>query len=289
MKKLKDILRLGSETKTVLTILMKNKAGIVGIIIVVGFVFVGLLSPFIAPYDPIEMHLDKRFQSPNNEFLLGTDEFGRDILSRIIYGARVSFSVSVVSVAIAMCIGVLVGSISGYYGGKIDMIIMRLLDIANSFPYLLLAVGIMAILGRGIDKLILVLPLIFWTTHARITRSLALSLKNKEFIEAAKIFGASDFRIIRSHILINVLPHCIVIGTFQLGSAIITETSLSFLGLGVNPPMPSWGSMLTNARGYILTAPYLAIIPGVVISLVILGFNLLGDALRDALDPRLRL
>jgi len=220
---------------------------------------------------------------------LGTDEFGRDTLSRIIYGARVSISISVTTVAIAMFVGVLIGSISGYYGGKVDFIVMRFVDIFNSFPALLLALGIITVLGRGIEKLMLVLPILFWPEYARITRGLALYLEKMDYVEAARVFGSSKLRVVLNHILPNVLPTSIVIGTFQLGSAIITETSLSFLGLGVNPPMPSWGNMLTNAREYILRAPQLAIIPGMVITIVILGFNLLGDALRDALDPRLRI
>lgn len=288
MKRLKNALRPGSETRIILMMLKKSKTGIAGLIIVAGFAVTALFAPFISPYNPIEMHLDKRLVPPNTEFLLGTDEFGRDVLSRIIYGARVSFSVSIVTVAIAMFIGVLIGSISGYYGGKVDLILMRFVDIFTSFPYLILAVGIMAVLGRGIDKLMLALPIIFWVVYARVTRSIVLSLKKMDYVAAAKAFGASDLRILLHHILINVVPQTIVIGTFQLGTAIVTETSLSFLGLGVNPPMPSWGNMLTNARDYILKDPYLAIIPGLVITLVILGFNLLGDALRDALDPRLR-
>jgi peptide/nickel transport system permease protein len=269
--------------------LKKNRFGIGGLIVVIAFLTIAILAPFLAPYDPIEMHLDKRFLPSSSEFLLGTDEFGRDTLSRIIYGARVSISISVTTVAMAMFVGVLIGSISGYYGGKVDFIVMRFVDIFNAFPALLLALGIITVLGRGIEKLMLVLPILFWPEYARITRGLALYLKKMDYVEAARVFGSSKLRVVLNHILPNVLPTSIVIGTFQLGSAIITETSLSFLGLGVNPPMPSWGNMLTNSREYILRAPQLAIIPGMVIMVVILGFNLLGDALRDALDPRLRI
>jgi len=289
MKSLRSLYRPGSEMRTIATMLKKNRFGIGGLIIVIAFLTIAILAPFLAPYDPIEMHLDKRFLPSSSEFLLGTDEFGRDTLSRIIYGARVSISISVTTVAIAMFVGVLIGSISGYYGGKVDFIVMRFVDIFNSFPALLLALGIITVLGRGIEKLMLVLPILFWPEYARITRGLALYLEKMDYVEAARVFGSSKLRVVLSHILPNVLPTSIVIGTFQLGSAIITETSLSFLGLGVNPPMPSWGNMLTNAREYILRAPQLAIIPGMVITIVILGFNLLGDALRDALDPRLRI
>ena len=289
MKSLRSLYRPGSEMRTIATMLKKNRFGIGGLIIVIAFLTIAILAPFLAPYDPIEMHLDKRFLPSSSEFLLGTDEFGRDTLSRIIYGARVSISISVTTVAIAMFVGVLIGSISGYYGGKVDFIVMRFVDIFNSFPALLLALGIITVLGRGIEKLMLVLPILFWPEYARITRGLALYLEKMDYVEAARVFGSSKLRVVLNHILPNVLPTSIVIGTFQLGSAIITETSLSFLGLGVNPPMPSWGNMLTNAREYILRAPQLAIIPGMVITIVILGFNLLGDALRDALDPRLRI
>ena len=289
MKSLRSVYRPGSEMRTIATMLKKNRFGIGGLIVVIAFVTIAILAPFLAPYDPIEMHLDKRFLPSSSEFLLGTDEFGRDTLSRIIYGARVSISISVTTVAVAMLVGVLIGSISGYYGGKVDFIVMRFVDIFNSFPALLLALGIITVLGRGVEKLMLVLPILFWPEYARITRGLALYLEKMDYVEAARVFGSSKLRVVLSHILPNVFPTCIVIGTFQLGSAIITETSLSFLGLGVNPPMPSWGNMLTNSREYILRAPQLAIIPGMVITIVILGFNLLGDALRDALDPRLRI
>jgi len=289
MKSLRSLYRPGSEMRTIVTMLKKNRFGIGGLIVVIAFLTIAILAPFLAPYDPIEMHLDKRFVPSSSEFLLGTDEFGRDTLSRIIYGARVSISISVTTVAMAMFVGVLIGSISGYYGGKVDFIVMRFVDIFNAFPALLLALGIITVLGRGIEKLMLVLPILFWPEYARITRGLALYLKKMDYVEAARVFGSSKLRVVLNHILPNVLPTSIVIGTFQLGSAIITETSLSFLGLGVNPPMPSWGNMLTNSREYILRAPQLAIIPGMVITIVILGFNLLGDALRDALDPRLRI
>jgi len=278
-----------SAAATIITSLRKSKFGIAGLVVVVAFTFVAVFAPFIAPYNPTEVHVERRFLLPSLQFLLGTDEFGRDVLSRLIYGAQVSFIVAVGTVAISMAVGVLVGSISGYYRGRIDFVIMRVVDIFTSFPYLLLAVGIIAVLGRGVDRLILVLPLLFWTDYARITRGISLYLVKLEYIEASKIFGSSGPRIIVSHVLPNVFPTCIVIATFQLASAIVTETSLSFLGLGVNPPMASWGNMLTNSQEYILRAPQLAIIPGLVITAVILGFNLLGDALRDALDPRLRL
>jgi len=288
MESLKDFWRPGSETRIAFTMLKKNKSGIMGIIIITAYVFISIFGPFIAPYDPIEMHLETRFLLPTKEFLLGTDEYGRDILSRIIYGSRIAFIISTTTVAIAMFIGILIGSITGYYSGKVDLIIMRFVDIITSFPTIILALGIMAVLGRGIDKLLLVLPLMYWTGYTRIVRSITLSLRKMDYIDAAKVFGASNLRIIISHILNNVFPTCIVIGTFQLGTAILTESSLSFLGLGINPPAPSWGNMLTNSREYILKAPHLAIFPGLAITIVILGFNLLGDALRDALDPRLR-
>jgi len=289
MKRITSLLHLSSETRIVLSMLKKNKLGILGIIIIILFFFVSIFGPYLTPYNPIEIHLDKRFLPPNREFLLGTDEFGRDILSRLIYGARIAFIVSITTVIIAMCIGIFIGAITGYYSGKVDLIIMRFVDIVTSFPSIILALGIMAVLGRGIDKLILVLPLMYWTGYTRIVRSLVLSIRKMDYIEASKIFGASNLNIIFRHVLVNVFPPCIVIATFQLGTAILTETSFSFLGLGINPPTPSWGNMLTNSRAYILKAPYLAVFPGLAITIVILGFNLLGDALRDALDPRLRL
>lgn len=289
MKRSKNIWRLGNEQKIIISMIRKNKAGMLGVIIIIVFFLISIFGPYIAPYDPIEMHLDKRFLLPNQEFFLGTDEFGRDVFTRMIYGARISLIVSVTTVSIAMCIGVIIGAITGYYSGKVDLIIMRFVDIVTSFPTIILALGIMAVLGRGIDKLIIVLPLMYWTVYTRIVRSITLSIRKMDYIEAAKAFGASNQRIILNHVLINVIPSCIVIATFQMGTAILTETAFSFLGLGINPPMPSWGNMLTDSRKYIFKAPYLAVLPGLAISIVILGFNLLGDTLRDALDPRLRL
>jgi len=289
MKRLNKFLESESEITTLLLMLKKSKSGILGILVILGFILTSIFGPYIVPYDPIDVHLDNIFQPPNQEFLFGTDEFGRDVLSRVIYGSRVSLVVSVSVVTIAMTIGVLIGCFTGYYSGPLDLIVMRFVDIITSFPSTVLALGLMAILGRGIDKLILILPLTFWVSYTRIVRSIVLSIRKLDYIEAAKVFGSSNIRIILNHVLPNVFPSCIVIATFQLGTAILTEASLSFLGLGINPPTPSWGNMLTSSRTYILKAPYLAFIPGLAITIVILGFNLLGDALRDALDPRLRL
>jgi peptide/nickel transport system permease protein len=288
MKLINKIWNPSSETKIVIESLKKSKSSIIGSFIIVIFIFLAIFGPILAPYDPIKFHVESRFMPPSWKFLLGTDEFGRDILSRIIFGARIAFIVSITTVIISMVIGVTIGAISGYYSGRIDLFVMRIVDIFTSFPSFILALGVMAILGRGIDKLILVLPIVAWTRYTRIVRSIVLSIREQPFIEASKLFGRSNLSIIYNHILVNVIPPCIVLATFQFGSAILTEASLSYIGLGINPPNPSWGNMLTNSRQYILKAPHAAFFPGLAITLVILAFNMLGDALRDALDPRLR-
>lgn len=265
-----------------------NRIGMAGAIIVLGCVLVALLAQFIAPYPPDEVHIRWRLYPPNEYFIFGTDEFGRDILSRVIFGSRISLQVGLISVSLALLLGAALGLVAGYYGGKADNLIMRVMDVLFAFPAILLAIGIMAMLGPSITNAMIAIGVVYAPSFARLTRASVLSLKEKEFIEAARALGVSNARIILRHIMPNLLAPVIVQTTFSLSTAILVEASLSFLGLGTPPPAPSWGSMLSTSRRYIELAPWAAIFPGLAIMIVVLGFNLLGDGLRDVLDPRMR-
>lgn len=268
--------------------LKRNKAAMVGLFFVILLVVVAIFAEVIAPHDPYIQDLEYRLKPPTAQHLLGTDDYGRDILSRIIYGARVSLMVGVISEGIALIIGVLLGAIAGYYGGKVDNIIMRLCDIMFAFPELLFCIGIMFALGPGIYNVFIAIGFVGWAGYARLVRGQILSLKKMEFVEAAHASGAKDFRIIFKHILPNTLAPIIVMLTLSIPGAIMSEASLSFLGLGAQPPMASWGSMIFDGRSYLRTFPWFSITPGIAIMLTVLGFNLFGDGLRDALDPRLK-
>ena len=264
---------------------------IVGGLIVCALIIVGILSPWIAPYDPGKQALEATLKAPqwfDGVHFLGTDNLGRDILSRIIYGARVSLLVAFAVVLISGFVGVTLGAISGYFGGKIDFAIQKLVEVVWAFPALLLAITILAFLGQGLFNLILALVAQRWIQYCRVVRGQALSLRGRDFVTATRALGASNERIIRRHILPNLIQISLVIGTFSMASAIIAEASLSFLGLGVPPEIPTWGTMLADSRSYISTAWWLALFPGLCIFLTVLGINLLGDAIRDLLDPRLK-
>jgi peptide/nickel transport system permease protein len=264
---------------------------VVGAAIVCILTVVGVLSPWLAPYDPGKQTLEAALKAPQwfgGANFLGTDSLGRDILSRIIYGARVSLLVAFAVVLISGVVGVMLGAISGYFGGKIDFAIQKLVEVIWAFPALLLAITILAFLGQGLFNLILALVAQRWIQYCRVVRGQALSLRGRDFVAATRALGASDPRIIRRHILPNLIQISLVIGTFSMASAIISEASLSFLGLGVPPEIPTWGTMLADSRSYISTAWWLALFPGLCIFLTVLGINLLGDAIRDLLDPRLK-
>lgn len=262
-----------------------------GGLIVLLFVVVGILGPLVAPYDPNHQSLETMLQAPQwfwGPHFLGTDNLGRDILSRIVFGARVSLLVAFAVVFISGFVGVLLGASSGYFGGNIDFSIQKLVEVVWAFPPLLLALTIMAFLGQGLFNLILALVAQRWIQYCRVTRGQSLSLKAREFVISAKSLGASDAQIIARHIIPNLIQVSLVIGTFAMASSIISEASLSFLGLGVPPEIPTWGTMLADGRIYISTAWWLALFPGLSIFVTVLGINLLGDALRDVLDPRLK-
>ena len=262
----------------------------VGGFILFAFILAGLLGPLVAPFDPNKQSLETMLQAPqwfSGPHFLGTDNLGRDILSRIVFGARVSLLVAFAVVFVSGLVGIVLGAVSGYFGGNVDFSIQKLVEVVWAFPPLLLAITIMAFLGQGLFNLILALVSQRWIQYCRVTRGQSLSLRAREFVISAKSLGATDPQIIARHIIPNLIQVSLVIGTFAMASAIISEASLSFLGLGVPPEIPTWGTMLADGRVYVSTAWWLALFPGLCIFVTVLGINLLGDALRDILDPRL--
>ena len=259
--------------------------------IVLVLIIAGALAPWIVPYDPNAQDLAMALKPPQWMFgahVLGTDAVGRDILSRLFYGARISLIIAVTVVLISGVVGVGLGAVSGYFAGAVDFLIQKFVEVIWAFPPLLLAIAIMAFLGQGLGNLILALVMQRWISYCRVARAQALSMRSREFVEAARALGASDARIITWHIVPNLFQSAVVIGTFAMASAIISEAALSFLGLGVPPEIPTWGSMLADGRTYISTSWWLALFPGLCIFFTVLGINLLGDGLRDLLDPRLK-
>lgn len=259
-----------------------------GAMLLLLFVSAALFAPLVTPYDPLQQNLEQDLMTHSRQHLLGTDKLGRDLLSRIIFGARISLLVGASTVAVSLLIGVGVGSLSGYVGGIADLLFMRLIDILMAFPGILLAIAFSAILGPGLDHVILALALIGWTGYARLVRGEILSLRERDFISAARALGCRPRRIIVLHLLPNLLPSLLIQATFGLAAAIVAEGSLSFLGLGVAPPTPSWGSMLNEGRQFLLVAPHLTTYPGIALMLTVFALNLIGDALQDRLKSRTR-
>lgn len=266
----------------------KNKTALFGAIVLSLVVIFAISAPFIAPYHPDKQDVPNRLSKPSMQHPLGMDQYGRDILSRIIYGARISLIVGIVSVLIGIIIGVLLGLIAGYWGRIIDLIICKVIDILMSFPMLLLAMAIVAILGSSLTNCILAVGIASIPRFGRLTRGQILSLKNREYVEAAKALGAKPFRIIFYHLLPNIISPIIIMGTLYIATAIIMESNLSFLGLGVQPPTATWGAMISDGRPFLRSSPWVSIFPGMAIALSVLAFNMFGDGLRDALDPRLK-
>lgn len=267
----------------------RNRAGLVGLVLLCVFLSAGLFAPVLAPHDPYEIELESGLKRPGPGHLLGQDELGRDMLSRIIYGARLSLVIGVIAVTIGVGIGVPVGAISGYFGGLPDLLVQRLIDIMLAFPGILLAIVLVAILGVGLVQVMVAVGIVSIPVYARLVRGQVLSLRGQEFVDAARAVGATSGRIIWRHVLPNTLAVVIVQSTLQIASAILAAAALGFLGLGAQPPTAEWGSMLSNARQYIRLAPHSVMFPGLAIMMTVLGFNLLGDAIRDALDPRMRI
>ena len=283
-----------SEWKRAIFSLRKSRAALAGLIVLGGVIFLAISANWISPNNPNEQVLERRLMPPawveggSRGHFLGTDHLGRDILSRVIYGSRVSLSVGILAVIISGILGVGAGLIAGYYGRGWDATIMRLVDIQLAFPFILLALAVIGVLGPGLRNVILVLGVAGWMVYARVVRRQMLSLREREFVEAARAVGASDFRIIRLHVLPNTLAPVIIVGTFAVATCIITEASLTFFGLGVEATIPTWGSMLSDGRAYMATAWWLTTFPGLAMMLTVLSLNVIGDWLREFLDPRMR-
>lgn len=263
-----------------------NPKAVIGLTIVVGLVFIAAFAPLLAPHDPQQLNGDKRTVAPSLEHPFGTDNFGRDVLSRVIMGSRISIYVGLMSVGIAVLVGVPLGAVGGYYGGLIDETLMRVMDAMMSFPPVLLALVIMAALGTNLTNVLLALGFVYTPFFARITRSATLSTVNQEYVEAAKARGETDRYIIFREILPNCMAPILVQASITFAFSILAAAALSFLGMGAQPPTSSWGLMINNARGYLTDAPWMAVFPGLAIGVVVFGFNMLGDALRDILDPQ---
>ncbi|HTA77556.1 MAG TPA: nickel transporter permease [bacterium] len=256
--------------------------------IILLLVVTALGSGLLAPMDPVQQTLSDRLLAPSGHHWMGTDQYGRDVFSRLIYGSRISLAVGLVAVSIYIFIGTVVGSVAGYYGGVVDALLMRLVDILLCIPTFFLILMVIAFVGPSIINIMIIIGLTSWTDVARLVRGEVLSLKEREFVQAAKVIGMKDIRIIMKHILPNAMGPILVVATLGIGGAILTESSLSFLGLGVQPPTPSWGNMLQEGKDHLTDAWWLVTFPGLAIFITVLGYNLLGEGLRDLLDPRLR-
>ena len=285
------------ETKTEVTrgyyqeswkILRKNPVAMVCLVIVILLTLIAILAPVIAPYDPDAIDMPSKLKPPSAEHWFGCDEMGRDILSRCIYGCRISLSVGLVSQLIALVIGYFMGVCAGYFGGRVDSVISFMIQVFSSLPDLLLAMALMFALGRGLVNLYIALGVLSWAKTARLIRGTVLQLKEKEYVQACRIDGGSSLRIIMRHLLPNCIPTLIITVTMGIPSAILSEASLSFLGLGVRSPMASWGAMISSSKTFIRTSPFYSLFPGFCIIITVIAFNMLGDGLRDALDPKLR-
>ena len=268
--------------------LQENRLAAVGLAIILLLIVVAVLAPFIAPHDPIEQNLEQRLLAPSMKYPLGTDDLGRCVLSRLIYGARVSLRVGVVVVGITVLVGTFFGLIAGYWGAVVDEFIMRIADVFLAFPGLVLALVIAGLLGPGLFNVMLALAVVGWTRYARVVRGCVLSAKERAFVEAARAMGGSDAHVMIRHVLPEVMAPVIVMATLGTGGVILAAAALSFLGLGAQPPTPEWGNMVSEGRDLLTVAPWITVWPGMAIMFSVLGVNLLGDGLRDALDPKLR-
>lgn len=276
------------ELKHIMRLIKRSPLTLTGFIIFLGFIITAISAPHIAPYDPYEMNLDLAFQPPSWKHPFGTDEMGRDVLSRVIWGSRISLRVGVTVVSISMCIGVILGALAGYIGGIVDELIMRFTDLILAFPSMILALALAAALGPGLDNAMISLCATWWPWYARLVRGQVLSLRDAGFVEAARCIGAGNFRILLRHILPNTLGPVIVNASMDFGWTILTAAALGFLGIGAQPPQPEWGLMINIGRIYFMDRPWIATFPGLAIFLVVLGSNLIGDGLDEILNPRLR-
>jgi ABC-type dipeptide/oligopeptide/nickel transport system permease subunit len=266
----------------------RNRGALFGLAVFVAVLVMAVLAPALAPYDPVAQGVGPPLSRPSLQHWAGTDSFGRDIMSRVIYGARIALVVGILAVLMAMVIGVSLGLVAGYYGGVVDALIMRVMDGLFAFPIIILAIAMMAIVGFGVGNLIVAVAVGFIAPFARVTRGDVLAVKEEPYVEAARLAGVRSRAVMFRHVLPNVLAPVIVQGALRVSGAIITEAGLSFLGLGPPPPTPVWGSMIAEGRNFIVMAPHVSTLPGIALMVTIVGLNLLGDGLRDALDPRLR-
>jgi len=280
--------REATRVRSVWRRLRRNRLAMLGLVIITAFVLMAVFAPWVATHDPTQSSLRHRLAPPSSEHWLGNDELGRDLFSRLVWGARISLRIGVISIGIGIAFGVPLGLVSGYYGRWVDMIVQRLIDVMLAFPGILLAIVLVSALGVGLENVMLAVGIVSIPTYARIVRGSVLALKEAEFVQAARAAGARDAAIIVKHILPNCMAPIIVQSSLQVGSAILWAAGLGFLGLGAQPPEPEWGTILSRGRQYIMVAPHITAFTGLAIMLVVLGFNLLGDGLRDALDPRLK-
>lgn len=267
--------------------LMRDPLALAGVSLVILFFLVALAAPLISPRDPNMIDAIRRLEGPSGTHLLGTDNLGRDLLSRLIWGSRWSLGTVSLATMLIMSIGVSVGTVAGFYGGLVDEVLMRVVDVLLAFPSLLLALAIAGLLGPGITSVIIALVSVWWASYARIVRGLVMAMRDRDFVVAARSLGAGNVHIIFHHVLPNVLPSIVVLATLEMGDLILAVAGLGFLGVGVQAPVAEWGTMVNEGRAFLLSAPQLMIYPGLALSLAVIGFNLLGDSLRDLLDPRL--
>jgi peptide/nickel transport system permease protein len=277
-----------SEFRRFVRVFFGRKLVLFGLIIIFMLVVFAIFAPFIAPYDPYELHMSKAYQAPSSEFWLGTDSTGRDQLSRIIYGCRTSLLVGISTIFLGASIGLSLGLLAGYYGGIVNLVIMRFVDALMSFPLILFTLAIASILGAGLRNIVIALGVGVIAVYARLMCGQVLSIRENDYITASKSVGARNIRIMLLHILPNSMPPLIVLVTLNMGSVILAEAGLSFLGVGIKPPTPAWGSMVNEGYKVLRADPYLSLFPGLAIMIVVFAFNMVGDGLRDALDPRLR-
>jgi peptide/nickel transport system permease protein len=270
------------------TSIRRQRLALTGALLVAFFAVLALVGPTLAPHGPTEQFSQDRLQSPNRAYPLGTDEFGRDILSRLLYGARISFQVGAIAVGIAGLCGILLGLVAGYTGGWLDNVLTLSMDVVFAFPAILLAIAIISLLGNNLSNAMIAIAVVYAPTFMRVVRGAVLAVRHTAYVEAAVAVGASTPRILARHVLPNITAPLIVHASLNFAFAVLAEASLAFLGLGNKPPSPSWGSMVSASYGFLQLAPWAAIVPGVAIALTVLGFNLLGDGIRDALDPRMR-
>ncbi|HET9923596.1 MAG TPA: ABC transporter permease [Methylomirabilota bacterium] len=286
--------RVQREWVTLLWRLVRRRTALFGLLVVLGVILAAVLAPLFAPFDPLEQDIGQRLREPGWQdaqgrvHALGTDHLGRDILSRIVYGSRIALVVGLAAVLISGVLGMVIGLVAGYFGGRVDDFLMRLADVQLAFPFILLAIAVIGVLGPSLRNIIVVIGVSSWVVYARVVRGEVLSIREREYVQAAVALGSRHGRVLRQHVLPNTFTPWLVVATLDMARVIVIESALSFLGLGVQPPTPTWGGMLADGRVYLSTAWWLATFPGLAILITVLGINLFGDGLRDTLDPRLK-